>query len=87
MELVAGMRESIEPGRLAEAWGEWLSDWPPNHWATFTFRQLDRGPAGVDPNFARAAFERFVNDLRRRAGQQIEWFWAGSSINLLRKGN
>ncbi len=72
--------------RLAQTWGDWLSEHEWDHWATLTFRPRRQrpepglGPAreislvGPSPDYAHRAFARWIVDLSRRAGKQVRWF-------------
>lgn len=76
----------VEP-RLADVYAEWLESFQWDHWMTLTFgpylppESPGLGPPkpppprpGPPPDFGHRAFDRYMNDLRRRVRAPLWWF-------------
>ena len=66
----ADLRGELWRRQLVQAWGQWLSTFPWDHYLTLTFR----GEVTVGP--ARFHFRRLVRRIEQRSQQAVYWFMA-----------
>ena len=68
--MIGEIRDSLNSELVARrAWGEWLSGFEWNHFATLTFTYQPRSEVAV------REFRRWVRRLEQRAQRRINWFF------------